>query len=349
MVVRKLSSVLLAAGMLAAGSPVAAAPDDGTPTNGAPTPSTTSPNAGKRMIVERVVAVVNDSIILRSELDARMVPVIGEAQQIEDPRERERRIEKLRSQVLDEMVNEELIVQAAEAAKIEVESSEVQAALDEIKSSNNLDDAALAQVLAAQGYTLANYKHDLRRQIMRLRAVNQLVAPKVNVTDEDVRARYDEMQRRSQSVSAVKLSHILFKLPEHPTEQQLAEAKEKAAQAIARVKNGEEFATVASEITDDVGTKETGGELGYFQRGSMANPEWEPIVFSMEKGDVRGPVQGPQGLHVFHVTDVQKSSLKPFAEMKEQISRELRRREMDKQTQAWLEDLRKKAHIDLKL
>jgi len=335
--------------MLAAGSPVAAAPDDGTPTNGAPTPSTTSPNAGKRMIVERVVAVVNDSIILRSELDARMVPVIGEAQQIEDPRERERRIEKLRSQVLDEMVNEELIVQAAEAAKIEVESSEVQAALDEIKSSNNLDDAALAQVLAAQGYTLANYKHDLRRQIMRLRAVNQLVAPKVNVTDEDVRARYDEMQRRSQSVSAVKLSHILFKLPEHPTEQQLAEAKEKAAQAIARVKNGEEFATVASEITDDVGTKETGGELGYFQRGSMANPEWEPIVFSMEKGDVRGPVQGPQGLHVFHVTDVQKSSLKPFAEMKEQISRELRRREMDKQTQAWLEDLRKKAHIDLKL
>jgi parvulin-like peptidyl-prolyl isomerase len=337
MSVRKLSFVVMILALLA---PAAALAQD------KPTPS---PNAGKKIIFERVVAVINDAIILRSELEARMVPVLGEAQQIADPKERERRIEKLRSQVLDEMVSEELIVQAAEAAKIEVESSEVQAALDEIKSSNNLDDAALAQVLAAQGYTLANYKQDLRRQILRLRAVNQLVAPKVQITDEDIRARYDQMQRRSESVSAVKLSHILFKLPEHPTEQQLAEGKEKAAKAMARITAGEDFAAVAAEISDDVSTKATGGELGYFQRNSMANPQWEPIVFAMEKGDTRGPVSGPQGLHVFHVTEVQKSNLKPFAEMKEQLSRELRRKEMDKQTQTWLEELRKKAYIDIKL
>ena len=314
-----------------------------------PSEKTKSPNAGKKIIFERVVAVINDSIVLRSELEARMVPVIGEAQQIADPKERERRIDKLRGQVLDEMVNEELIVQAAEAAKIEVESTEVQAALDEIKSSNNLDDAALAQVLAAQGYTLGNYKTDLRRQLLRLRAVNQLVAPKVTVTDEDIKARYDEMQRRSASVSAVKLSHILFKLPEHPTEQQLTEAKEKAATAIARVKNNEEFAKVAGEVSEDEGTKATGGELGWFQRNSLANPEWEPIVFAMEKGDVRGPVMGPQGMHVFFVSEVKKSDLKQFSEMKEQLSRELRRSQMDKQTQTWIDELRKKAYIDIKL
>ncbi len=309
----------------------------------------TSPNAGKKIVFERVVAVINDSIVLRSELEARMVPVVGEAQQIADPKERERRIDKLRSQVLDEMVNEELIVQAAEAAKIDVESTEVQAALDEIKSSNNLDDAALAQVLAAQGYTLGNYKTDLRRQLLRLRAVNQLVAPKVTVTEEDIKARYDEMQRRSASVSAVKLSHMLFKLPEHPTEQQLAEAKERAAQAMVRVKGGEEFAKVAADVSEDVGTKATGGELGWFQRNSLANPEWEPIVFAMEKGDIRGPVTGPQGMHVFFVSEVKKSDLKPFPEMKEQLSRELRRHEMDKQTATWIEELRKKAYIDIKL
>lgn len=349
MFVRKLSVVMVLALVLpGAGSEsqplhfgpgVAVAQDKPTP----------SPNAGKKIIFERVVAVINDAIILRSELEARMIPVLGEAQQIADPKERERRIEKLRSQVLDEMVSEELIVQAAESSKIDVESAEVQAALDEIKTSNNLDDAALAQVLAAQGYTLANYKQDLRRQILRLRAVNQLVAPKVQITDEDIRARYDQMQRRSESVSAVKLSHILFKLPEHPTEQQIGEAKEKAAQAMARISAGEDFAKVAGEVSDDVSTKATGGELGYFQRGSMANPEWEPVVFAMDKGDTRGPVNGPQGLHVFHVTEVQKSNLKPFAEMKEQLSRELRRKEMDKQTQVWLEDLRKKAYIDIKL
>ncbi|MGE0547276.1 MAG: peptidylprolyl isomerase [Kofleriaceae bacterium] len=314
----------------------------------APDAKPASPNAGKKIIFERVVAVINDAIILRSELDARMIPVIGEAQQIADPRERERRIDKLRGQVLDEMVNEELIVQAASEAKIEVESSEVQAALDEIKSSNNLDDAGLAQVLSAQGYTLSSYRMDLRRQLLRLRAINQLVAPKVQVTEEDVRARYDQMQRRSEAISAVRLSHILFKLPEKPTEQQVAEAKERAAKALARVKAGEEFAKVAAEVSEDTGTKATGGELGWFQRGSI-NPEWEPIVFAMEKGDVRGPVSGPQGLHVFSVSEVKQSELKPYAEMKEQINRELRRREMDKQTQVWLDDLRKKAYIDLKL
>lgn len=307
-----------------------------------------SPNAGKKFSLDRVVAVVNDSVILQSELDARLAPVRAEAEQIADPQERARRLAKLSSQVLDEMVNDELIVQAAADAKIEVDSSEVQAALDEIKANNKLDDAGLQQALAAQGYTLDAYKADLKRQLLRLRAVNQLVAPKVTVTDEDVRARYDELARRSASVSAVRLSHILIKLPDHPTEQELAAAKEKAAQAIARVKNGESFADVAKQVSEDPSTAPTGGELGWFERGSI-NPDWETIVFSMDKGDVRGPVMGKDGLHVFYVSDIKKSDLKPFPEMKEQLQRELRRRAIDKATEQWLDELRKKAYIDIKL
>ena len=305
---------------------------------------TASPNAGKKFQLERVVAVVNDSIVLQSELEARLVPVRAEAEQIQDPAERRRRIAKLSSQVLDEMVNEELIVQAADAAKIEVDSSEVQAALDEIKQQNNLDDAGLTQALAAQGYTLQNYKLDLRRQLLRLRAVNQLVAPKVQVTEEDVKARYDQLQRRSQSVEAVYLHHILIKLSAHPTEQEIAAAKQKAASAIDLVKGGKPFADVAKQLP----SADPNIELGWFQRGSM-DPAWEQVVFAMEKGDVRGPVTGPQGLHVFMVSDVKQSALKPIAEMKEQLQRELRRKELDKQTATWVEELRKKAYIDIKL
>jgi parvulin-like peptidyl-prolyl isomerase len=333
---------------------VVAAPDDAAPKDKpaspapAPAPAPKSPNAGKRVVVERVVAVVNDAIVLASELESRMLPVRGEVAQIADPKERERRLSKLTSQALDEMVNEELMVQAAEAAKIEVESSEIQAAMDEIKTNNNLDDAGLAQVLAAQGLTMSGYRQELRRQILRLRAVNQLVAPKVQITEEDLQARYNQLKRRSEAVNAVSLSHMLFKLPEHPTEQQLAEAKAKAAKAIERINAKEDFAKIAAEMSEDDSTKTTGGALGWFQRGSI-NPDWEPIVFSMEKGDVRGPVTGPQGLHVFQVTEVKQAELKPYADMKEQLSRELRRREMDKQTATWIEELRKKAYIDIKL
>jgi parvulin-like peptidyl-prolyl isomerase len=303
---------------------------------------------GTKVIVERVVAIVNDRVILRSELDARLVPVMADAAQIADPKERARRIDKLQGQVLDEMVNEELIVQAAEAAKIEIEASDVQAAVDEIKKQNSLDDAALGQALAAQGYTLANYKSDLRRQLLRIRAVNQLVRPKVQVTDEDLRARYDQMQRRADAVSAVRVAHLQFDLPEHPTEQQLAVAKERAAKAIARVRGGEAFAAVAATDSDDANTKNTGGELGWFERGSM-QADWEQVVFAMEKGDVRGPVTGAKGLEVFQVLEVKKSEVKPFEQMKDQLKGQVTQREMEKQTQTWLEELRKKAYIDIKV
>lgn len=332
------------AGIVGIAAPAAAQPATGAGAGGAPA----APRDHKKVIVDRVVAIVNNAVILESELSSRLYPVLADTQQIADGKERARRIQKLTTQMLDEMVNEELIVQAAEEAKIEIEPAEISAAIDEIKKQNDLDDAALAKALAEQGYTLATYKQDLRRQLLRLRAQNQLVRPRVNVDDEDVRARYDQMQRRSEAVSAVRLSHILVKVPAQPTEQQLAAAKDKAQQAIARVKGGEEFAAVAKAVSEDAATAGTGGELGWFERGSMS-PEWEQVVFAMEKGDVRGPVSGPSGLEVFYVSDIKRTDMKPFDQLKEQIRGELTRREMDKQTTQWIEELRKKAYIDLKL
>lgn len=303
--------------------------------------------AGRKVVVDRVVAVVNEAIIMQSELEARMAPLRQEIQQIADAKERSRRTAKLGSQVLSDMVNDELIVQAAQEAKIDVEPGEVNAAIDEIKKENKIDDAGLTQVLAQQGFTMAGYKADLRKQILRLRATNQLVRPRVNVTNEDVKARYDQMQRRSEAVSSVRLAHMLFQLPERPTEQQLAAAKERAATAISRVRAGEAFAAVAAAASEDEGTKASGGELGWFERGSMT-PEWETVVFAMEKGDVRGPISGPQGLHVFTVLEVKRSDLKTFDELKDQLKNELTRRETDKQSRLWVEEMRKKAYVDIK-
>jgi peptidyl-prolyl cis-trans isomerase SurA len=304
--------------------------------------------AGRKVVVDRVVAVVNDAIIMQSELEVRIAPLRQETQQIADLKERARRTAKLSSQVLGDMINDELIVQAAQDAKIEVEPGEVTTAIDEIKRENKIDDAGLTQVLAQQGFTMAGYKADLRKQILRLRATNQLVRPRVNVTAEDIKARYDQMQRRSEAVSSVRLAHLLFRLPEHPTEQQLAVAKERAAKAIGRVRGGETFTVVAADSSDDEGTKASGGELGWFERGSIS-PEWESVVFAMEKGDVRGPISGPQGLHVFTVLEVKRSDLKSFDELKEQLKGELTRRETEKQTRLWVDELRKKAYVDIKL
>ncbi len=309
-------------------------------------PTSSPPDAGKKLVIDRVAAVVNDAVILTSELELRVAPLHAEVLQIKDLRERDRRLAKLTLQMLDEMVNEELIVQAANDAKITVDDSELQQTLDYIKQQNKLDDQGLVDAMKQQGISKAT----LRTDVLRQRAVHQLVGAKVQITDEDLRARYAELQRRSTGVSAVNLSHILFALPEHPTEQQLAAARAKAVQGLDRIKAGESFATVATQISEDASTKANGdgGMLGWFEPGTVS-AEWEPTVFGMDKGDVRGPVAGPTGLHLLFANDIKRTQLKPFAELKDQLREDLRRRAMTKATQTWIEELRKKAYIDIRL
>jgi peptidyl-prolyl cis-trans isomerase SurA len=277
-----------------------------------------------------------------------MVPLLAGLESIDDPRERARRQENLTSQMLDEMIAEELIVQAAKAANLGVEPREVNAAIEEIKQQNKLDDAALAAALAQQGYTMQTYRKDVERQVVRMRAINMLVRPRVNVTDEDVRARYDAMQRRSAAVSKVYLKHLLLALPESPSAQEVEAAKARASRIIDQVKSGTPFEDLARQHSEDVATRDSGGDLGWIERGSIAT-EWEVIVFAMDKGEVRGPISGPRGLHVFYVEDLAQADVKPFDELKEQLRGDLYRKEMDKKTDAWIQELRDKAHIDRKL
>jgi peptidyl-prolyl cis-trans isomerase SurA len=315
---------------------------------GKPTPAPkagygSSPKPGK-VIADRIAAVVEDSVILVSELDQRMLPLRQEAMSITDVNERERRLAKLAQQTLEEMVNDELILQAGVAAKLSVDPEEVKAALDYIKKTNKMDDAQLAEAMKAQGITMATIKNDLLRQ----RAVNELVGRKIAVTDEDIRARYDEINRRAASVSAVSLSQILFALPEHPTEQQIADAKRRAYATIDRVKAGEDFAKLATELTEDATTKSTGGMIGWVEPTTL-DPAWESAVFGMDKGDVRGPISGAKGVYVLFANDLKRTQVEPFAKIKDQLASELRRTQLAKLTRAWIEELRKKAHIEIKL
>jgi parvulin-like peptidyl-prolyl isomerase len=333
-------------------------PDQATPPGSLPGLGTVPPptgrrdrkpvKAGERLSVDRVVAVINDAVILNSEMMRRVAPLSAELEGVSDTGERKRRKDKLKSQVLDEMVNEELIIQAANESKLEVAAKEVQNALEEIKKQNTLDDNQLAEALRMQGYTMASYRHDVRRQILRMRAVNMLVRPRVTVTDDDLRARYDATNRRSAAVKRIKLRHILVGLPERATEAQLGDAKRRAAEIIEKVRGGADFARLAAAESADETTKYTGGELGWIERGSI-DTEWEVIVFAMSQGEVRGPITGPRGLHVFQVTELERNEQKPFAEVKEQLRNELYRKEMDRQTRLWLDELREKAHIQVKL
>jgi parvulin-like peptidyl-prolyl isomerase len=292
-----------------------------------------------RVMVERVAAVVNDVVVLDSEVTQR-ASAIGE----EDAQKAKSSVR----QVLDQLIDEELILGAAAEAKLEVNDDEVQKALDEVKRQNHLTDKQLEAALSQQGYSMREYKRDLKKQILRLRAVNVLVRPRVQVSDDDVKARYERLSGQSSTVTEVHIRHVLLLLQEKPSQDEMEAARRRAGEIVARVRGGEEFADLAKSLSDDGTTKGSGGDLGWYKRGELPT-EWEEILFAMTEGEVRGPIRGPRGLHVFQVIENKKETVRPFAEVKDQLKEQIFRDEMDKQTKVWLQELRKRAHIEIKI
>jgi peptidyl-prolyl cis-trans isomerase SurA len=133
------------------------------------------PPVGATSKVDRVVATVNGTPIWQSQIDEHLA----------DPASTRA--------VLDEMIDEELVVARARARYVTVEDAEVDAAITEIKTQNQLDDAGLDAALAAQHYTRARYRVELARQLLRLRVIQQELGPTIQATDPvERRAKLDQ-------------------------------------------------------------------------------------------------------------------------------------------------------------
>ncbi len=298
---------------------------------------------------DRVLAEVNQGIILQSDLAPRLLPFHAQLKSV-SKKERERKMQKIGRQLLKELIDEELILQAAKEANVgKLSSEEIKKQLDATKAKFELDDEGLARELAAQGQTIASYKEVLKRQYARVQAVNFFVRSKVSVTDKDVEERYEAIKKRSTGqVGSVRLYQLVIGAPPGSSDETLAAAKAKAdeiAKQATDVKTFQELVTLNS--TDEV-TKAGGGDLGWIERGTMP-ASWEQIVFALTPGKVSNPIKGPEGYRLFFVSEQKKDSLAPFSKMKAQIKDEIYGQRLQKAVEEWVKKLRKKAHISVKV
>lgn len=146
--------------------------------------------------------------------------------------------------------------------------------------------------------------------------------------DAELRALYDERDAEFNLGEAVRARHILFALPsdiEEGTEAWEAaeqQARGEVGQALARLAAGEDFAELAKELSDDAGTKDQGGDLGFFERGQMVKP-FEEAAFALEPGVVSEPVRSVFGYHLIRVEEHRDAVHRPFEEVREALAREL--------------------------
>jgi len=143
---------------------------------------------------------------------------------------------------------------------------------------------------------------------------------------ERVRAAYDERSDEYDRPEQVRARHILVQLPEDADAETEAAARKKMDAIVERIRKGADFADVALEVSEDPGTKDQGGDLGFFARGGIV-PALEEAAFSLEPGAISEVIRTPSGLHLIRVEERRAAMVEPFEEARDEIARDLLRQE----------------------
>jgi peptidyl-prolyl cis-trans isomerase D len=139
-------------------------------------------------------------------------------------------------------------------------------------------------------------------------------------TEDELKKRYEDEKARFVQPEQRLVSHILINVPANATPDQQKAALAKA-EKIAAGANGTDFATLAAQDSEDLGSKRQGGDLGWLEKG-VTNPAFDTAMFALQKGQISKPVLSPDGYHIIYLRDIRSGAAKPYAEVRDQLVKE---------------------------
>jgi parvulin-like peptidyl-prolyl isomerase len=256
------------------------------------------------------------------------------------------RREALRSEVVQELIQEELIVQEAKRRKIVVSSAQLDEELAKIRK-RFPDHTQYQLALSRAGLSENEVRRGLERHLLVKAAVQQEVADKVTVTEASMRAYYDADPSRFVVPEQVRYRQILIAVDPGGSPAQWDAAKRRAAQLGELARRGGNFAELAAAHSDDRTTRDAGGDMGWVHRGRLDHDQ-EDAIFALAPGGVSQPVRTLYGYAIYRVETKQASRALAWNEVnKPRLEEELRRAETDTRRAAWLNDLRRRAVVEM--
>ncbi len=241
-----------------------------------------------------------------------------------------RMLEIIKYRTFDSFVYSVLVEQEIKNRDISVSATEVNDSLAQIKAGFP-DESIYRQQLQMAGLTEGQLKTLLEQDLQQEKLWSTVIGP-VEISDEMIKEQYEE----------VRTSHILIR-SDGDTEEAWAEAKEYAEFVLAQLAEMD-FASAAKAFSDDYGSAEAGGDIGYVGRGDTV-PEYEEVIFNMEINEVSGLVKSQFGYHIIKVTDSKLAEGEEFELAKSQIVDRLRSAEEERVVNRWLEELRETASV----
>jgi peptidyl-prolyl cis-trans isomerase SurA len=261
--------------------------------------------ATKGELLDRVAAVVNDGVVLNSELDDQMA-IVSErlrAQKLELPPQN-----VLQQQVLERLILQEIQTQRAAKAGLKVPDETLNSALQDVAQRNGIPLSQLPEALKQQGIDYAAYREDVRKELtlglLRQRDVLQRIA----ITPREIDTYLEKEAKMPSADLEYDVSHILIAVPQEATPAQLDAAAKLAQEVATRAKGGEDFAKLAVAYSKSQ-TALDGGHLGWRKGGELPTFLADTIA-KLKPGEVSDPLRTPTGFHIIRLNDMRGSGKK---------------------------------------
>jgi len=250
------------------------------------------------LTVDRIVAVVNEDVILESELNNRLRTVRGQLAQrnTKPPSE-----QVLRTQVLERLVMSKLQLQAAARSGIRIDDRALNAAISRIGRQNNLSLGQFRAALEADGFDFEVFREDIRNEMTISRLLQRRIRQRINISDQEVKNFLSTNKTQSSANSEYRLSHILISIPEAASAERVEAAKAKATSVVSQLRGGASFRQVAAANSDGQKAFE-GGDLGWRKAAELPSL-FSNVAQNMKTGDISDPIRSPSGYHIIQLAD----------------------------------------------
>jgi len=299
-------------------------------------------------VIDRVVCVVDDDAIFLSELERRARPFLAEIPASLSAQQRaERRAEVLRT-ALDRMLDDQLIRRAATRAHLTVSEDDVDEFIGRMATERGATPEQIYAALQQEGVSRAEYRQYMESEVLQLRVLQARVRGRINITEADLQQAYRRAVREAADQTVPTVAHVLISVAEDATPDQVAAARARAQEVVRRARAGEDFSTLARQMSDDTASRESGGALGEIQPGSLPE-ELDQAITALAVGGVSEPVRGAAGWHVIRLLSRRAVEPPPFASVRDRLYAALVNREMLRQRGIYLRELRRTVSIDDRL
>ena len=255
--------------------------------------------------VDHIVAIVNDDLITRNELDLeinRVFARIKESGREVPPRS------AIESQVLEKLITIRLQLNKAKSLGISATPEMLASAIGKIAKRNNLTLAELRSSLAAQGQSFEEFRDQLKQQFLLSRLKNQEIINKINVSDAEIESLLKQDKQIGQKNVEYNLQHILISLPEGASSEDIRAAYDKANSLIAQIKQGADFGNLALMHSSGKNSLE-GGNLGWLKISQLPSL-FSDAAIKMNKGDISEPLRSSSGFHILRMNDIKGNTRK---------------------------------------